>query len=200
MRTLNLWIHRVRDVKMPQRANATDSWIDLFIPNNIKELKEASNCVFTPKEAISEEEQKILKEEKFNLETWEITIPAGYGILIPSWLKMVLLKKEFWRITEVWEKDWITFDIVAHNKSWVATKKNLIVWAQVIDEPYRGEVHIHLINASKFDTKVQVWDKITQVIIRQLNTSYTLELTEDEYKEYENTSRWAGGFGSTGTK
>jgi len=195
-----LWLQKVRDVKTPKRANPTDSWIDLYIPNDIRDLYNAENCVYTPKNYITDEEQKELKKKYFDISTWKIIIPAWYWLLIPSWLRMVLLKEEDWELREVWLDNNETIDIVAHNKSWVATKKNLIVWAQVIDEPYRWEVHIHLINSSKFDVEIEVWEKIIQVIVRKLIACNTKELTEDEYKKFENTSRGSGWFGSTWTK
>ena len=210
---VNVNFVKTRDVKSPSRGHWTDSWIDFFIPNDINDLFNAENCIYTPKEYISEDEQKKLKTNNFNLESWEITIPAWYGILIPSWIKIAFTSNKE-RIWEDWKAQMLlpfpswedvidvptSFDLVFNNKSWVATKRNLLVWASVVDEAYRWEMHFHLINASKFDVKVEAWDKIVQWIVRSVALVMPEEITVETYDSLSNTSRWEWWFGSTWTK
>ena len=91
--------------------------------------------------------------------------------------------------------------LIAFNKSGVATKKNLVIGACVIDEPYQGEVHIHVINVGKEPQILNAGDKITQFICLPINY-VTVEEVKDEFELYSGlvSSRGEGGFGSTGTK
>ena len=91
--------------------------------------------------------------------------------------------------------------LIAHNKSGVASKKGLIFGAQVVDYEYQGEIHINIINTSSKLVKVYEGDKLMQFIEMPIFTSDIQEVEEiqDLYPEGE-TSRGAGGFGSTDKK
>ena len=211
---INMNFIKIRDVKSPKRWHWSDSWIDFFIPNDINDLLNAENCVYTPKEYISKKNQNQLKKENFNLKTWKIKIPSWYWLLIPSWIKIAFTEINDWqRIWEEWKVEMLlsnwekkfldvstSFDLVFHNKSWVATKKNLIIWASVVDESYRGEIHIHLINSSKFDVEIEIWEKIVQWIIRPVSIIMSKEVNIEVYEELSDTSRWEWWFGSTWIK
>ena len=71
----------------------------------------------------------------------------------------------------------------------------------VIDEPYQGEVHIHVINVGKEPQTLNAGDKITQFICLPINY-VNVEEVSDEFELYNGlvTTRGEGGFGSTGTK
>lgn len=89
--------------------------------------------------------------------------------------------------------------LIAFNKSGIATKKNLVVGACVIDESYQGEIHIHVINVGKEPQQLNSGEKIVQFVCLPIN--YTnIEEVEDETELYNGvvTSRGQGGFGSTG--
>lgn len=62
-----------------------------------------------------------------------------------------------------------------------------------IDEGYRGEIGIILINLGTEDFKVEEGMKIAQMVIKP-----TLSLDIEEVIELTETSRGEGGFGSTG--
>lgn len=62
-----------------------------------------------------------------------------------------------------------------------------------IDEGYRGEIGIILINLSNEEFKVEVGMKIAQMVIKS-----TLNLEVEEVVELTKTTRGEGGFGSTG--
>lgn len=62
-----------------------------------------------------------------------------------------------------------------------------------IDEGYRGEIKVIVINHGKKDFQVTKGMKIAQMVIKPI---YTVEVKEVE--ELSDTSRGEGGFGSTG--
>ena len=112
-----------------------------------------------------------------------IIIP-GKSILIPSGIKANIPEG---------------FAFIAHNKSGVATKKNLHVGASVVDEDYQGEIHIHLTNVGTEEIELNPGDKIVQFLL--LPVAYeTVEIVDTFEELFDGvvTSRGAGGFGSTG--
>lgn len=175
--------YKIRDVKDPQRGNDTDSGIDFFIPNSIAELK--MFCKYTPTEVINT--ALMIKE---NITSKGICIPAKCGILIPSGIRLVLPKGE----------KWYTYDLVFENKSGVSTKYNLQIGAKVVDNGYRWEVHIHVINNSLFDVYLEPGQKIAQAILRKVELNGLKEIDSSEFEKHLNTERGEGWFGSTGTK
>lgn len=62
-----------------------------------------------------------------------------------------------------------------------------------IDEGYRGEIGIILINLSDMEFKVEEGMKVAQMVIKP-----TLTLEVEEVFELSETNRGQGGFGSTG--
>lgn len=64
-----------------------------------------------------------------------------------------------------------------------------------IDEGYRGEIGIILINFSKEEFKIEKGMKIAQMVIKPI-----LDLEVEEVYELTETSRGQGGFGSSGLK
>ena len=64
-----------------------------------------------------------------------------------------------------------------------------------IDEGYRGEIGVILINHGKFDFKVEKGTKIAQMVIKPV-----LKVSIVEVDELGTTERAEGGFGSTGLK
>lgn len=64
-----------------------------------------------------------------------------------------------------------------------------------IDEGYRGEVGVILINHSKVDFKVEIGMRIAQLVVKPV-----LRVNVVEVNELTTTERGEGGFGSTGVK
>ncbi|HLO89094.1 MAG TPA: dUTP diphosphatase [Nostocaceae cyanobacterium] len=62
-----------------------------------------------------------------------------------------------------------------------------------IDEGYRGEIGVILINHGKHPFKVTKGMKIAQMVIAPI-----IRVEVEEVEELSNTSRGSGGFGSTG--
>lgn len=84
------------------------------------------------------------------------------------------------------------------DRSSMATTHGVIVLAGVIDEGYRGEIKVALLNTNvdrNLTFIVRKNMKIAQMVPLQVHTFDVVEGTVDEKK----TSRGAGGFGSTGT-
>lgn len=104
----------------------------------------------------------------------------GDSILIPSGIKAQIPENHMW---------------LALNKSGVATKLGLTVGAQVIDEDYEGEIHLHVIkNTNKLAT-IEPGMKLVQLVLVPVLYE-NIEVVD--FLESRNTERGDGGFGSTG--
>lgn len=112
------------------------------------------------------------------------SIPSGDRFFIPSGIKANVPEG---------------FALVAMNKSGVALKKGLMVGACVVDSDYQGEIHLHLINTSTKSVTIEPGDKLTQFLLIPVDHCQVEVVSEEELFESE-TSRGAGGFGSTGIK
>jgi dUTP pyrophosphatase len=88
--------------------------------------------------------------------------------------------------------------LTAFNKSGVATKQTLIRGAEVCDEDYQGEIHIHVINVGKVPQTVTPGQKLIQFILVPVFYDTVEDVPVDELFTSQ-TERGAGGFGSTGT-
>jgi len=86
--------------------------------------------------------------------------------------------------------------LMAANKSGVATKSKLIKGAEIVDEDYTGEIHIHVFNVGKTNDILEAGKKIIQFILIPVNYE-DVELVDQ--LDSIDTERGSGGFGSTGT-
>ena len=180
---------KVRDVKSPTRGTLKSSWIDFYTPKDLYKLKD--DLKFTPSNSLN---SSLLSEDRIEDNT--IRLEPGEGVCIPSWLKIKL--PDGGRDTETW--NYYTYELVLYNKSGIAVKQNLTVGAQVIDNDYRGEFNLHVINNGLFPTFIGWGEKLVQWICRRVELFDLKEITAEEYKKYEETERGEGGFGSTGIK
>ena len=89
------------------------------------------------------------------------------------------------------------YALIAMNKSGVALKKSLMVGACVVDSDYQGEIHLHLVNTGLDQVTISPGDKLTQFLLVPVSHCEVEVLSEHALFETE-TSRGAGGFGSTG--
>jgi dUTP pyrophosphatase len=81
-------------------------------------------------------------------------------------------------------------------RSGLAIKYGIDVFAGVVDAGYRGEVKVILMNASDKIFKVDVGDKIAQLIIQPCESWSPIEVaTLDDLGD---TERGTKGFGSSG--
>ena len=81
-------------------------------------------------------------------------------------------------------------------RSGLAFKKGLDVFAGVVDSDYTGTIKVILMNNSDEDFDVQKGDRIAQMIYERIYKP-VLQVVSS-MAELEETSRGAGGFGSTG--
>jgi len=79
-------------------------------------------------------------------------------------------------------------------RSGLTHKHNIHIGAGVIDEDYRGNVGVIMVNLSKVDFEVKKGDRIAQLICERIFYPDIVEV-----KELSETERGEGGFGSTGT-
>ena len=86
------------------------------------------------------------------------------------------------------------------NKSGIASKKEMLIGAQVIDPYYSGEVHIDLHNVSSKEVHIEPGQKIVQMVLVPVSHCQITECDEDMlYEDYiEHSNRGERGFGSTG--
>ena len=77
-------------------------------------------------------------------------------------------------------------------RSGLAYKDGIDVMAGVIDEDYRGDVGVILINLGSVDKAIKPEDKIAQIIFEHYN-----EATLSEVADLPPSVRGAGGFGSS---
>ena len=78
-------------------------------------------------------------------------------------------------------------------RSGLALKKSIDVGAGVVDEDYRGELGVILFNFGEEDFKINMGDKLTQLIFERVKTP---EIVETD--SLEEIGRRGKGFGSTG--
>ena len=107
-------------------------------------------------------------------------LQPGEAVLIPSGIKAQVPRG---------------YALIAFNKSGVATKQGLSVGACVVDEDYRLEIHLHVINTSNQEQVIKSGQKLVQFIL--IPVGYLDVVEVDELQE-RYTTRGAGGFGSTG--
>ena len=89
------------------------------------------------------------------------------------------------------------YALVFFNKSGISLHQRFDVGAQVIDEDYQGEVHLHVINTSKIPQTIKPGQKLLQGLLLPVLYSKIKEVPESELHTTK-TERGSGGFGSTG--
>lgn len=165
-----IYFTKIRDVKIPQRANQHDAGIDFFIPYFTDEFLED----------LTEKNPQL----DIHIYQNQIAIPTNQRILIPSGIR-------------VWIED-KNSALIANNKSGIATKKGLIFGASVVDADYTGEIHLSLINVSPHTQYIQEGEKIIQFIHTPIILSSLQEVSLQDYATLAlHSDRGEGGFGST---
>jgi dUTP pyrophosphatase len=160
---------KVRDVRSPERGTPGSAGIDFFIPNDIR---------FDDRmEDIQGRHCGVLQTDR------RILINSGGNVKIPLGVRMRLPKG---------------YSMLFVNKSGIATKKNLAVGAQLIDEDYTGQPHVHLYNFGNATEFVEPGMKIVQGILIETNAIGIEECDEGELFDGFDTERGDGSFGHTG--
>ena len=122
---------KVRNVKSPQRANATDAGIDMFIPTINKEFKE-------------DFEKKNLVHNAYINDLGFIEVPPNGRACIPSGCHFDIEEG---------------YALIANNKSGVATKLGLVVGA-CIDKDTKISTNIGLVTAEELTSEFVKTDNI----------------------------------------
>jgi len=184
---------KTRDVKDPVRNQLENAGIDFYIPENNEKFR-LSLCDknATLRIATSVDDHAHIKEyikenlSYFTYDTGIIYIAPHRAIIIPTGIK---------------SKFGPELALIANNKSGIATKKQLIFGASVIDCSYQGEWHINLINTSDEYQTLECGTKAVQFIPHLISTDPVeiVDLPEEEFYT-EKTSRGDGWQGSTGLK
>ena len=177
---------KTRVVKDPVRDVKENAGIDFYIPEATPEFlfdlhKKNPDYVrimgdfdFTPTD------RGVITDDG------KIYIPPHQAIIIPTGIK---------------SKFGPELALIANNKSGIATKKQLIFGASVIDCSYQGEWHINLINTSNKVQVIECGTKAVQFIPHLISTDPVEIVNETEEEFYtEKTSRGDGWQGSTGLK
>jgi len=91
----------------------------------------------------------------------------------------------------------IGFEAQVRPRSGLAAKKGITVLNApgTIDADYRGEIGVILVNLSNEDFTIDNGERVAQLVIAKHERAEWLQV-----EELSDTSRGAGGFGSTGTK
>ena len=112
----------------------------------------------------------------------DIVIPSGEIKIIPTGIAIELPHNT---------------EAQVRSRSGLAIKKGIAVVNGIgtIDEDYRGEICVGLINLSKEDFTIQRGDRIAQMAIMEV-----LKPQIEVLDELSETQRANGGFGSTGVK
>ena len=82
------------------------------------------------------------------------------------------------------------------NKSGIASKRQLLVGACVIDSGYDGEIYVNLHNVGDGTQVIRPGEKIAQAVLVPVACCEVEEVFEDTLKK--KSDRGSGGFGSTG--
>ena len=82
------------------------------------------------------------------------------------------------------------------NKSGIASKKQLVVGACVVDCGYTGEIFVNLHNIGWKTQYLKPGDKVAQAVLIPIDCCEVEEVQEQFFNQV--TNRGAGGFGSTG--
>jgi len=83
------------------------------------------------------------------------------------------------------------------NKSGIASKKQLVTGACVVDEGYTGEIFVNLQNIGKEPQYISPGQKIAQGVFVRIETPHLKEIGFDNIYDAE-TERGSGALGSTG--
>lgn len=173
-------INITRHVNMPSRSYGKPAGIDFYVPAfNEKFLSDlnAKNSNLEDSCKYSITIKSLIEPNSKSC----ITLMPNSRILIPSGVRTILEPGTY---------------LEAKNKSGVAHKKGLIVGSCVVDEDYRGEIHLSLINTTMEPVHIYENEKIVQ-FIQQKYEMNPLEQVSDEEFESDKTERGDKGFGSS---
>ena len=108
----------------------------------------------------------------------DVTVPPGGRAIVRTGLSFAVPEGTYGRVAP---------------RSGLAAKHGIDVLAGVIDEDYRGEVCVILLNAGDEPFRIAAGDRIAQLVLERIATPMVVVV-----KDLDSTARGDGGFGATG--
>ena len=112
-----------------------------------------------------------------------VTIEPGQSVILPTGLKFGVPHG---------------YMLEVKNKSGIASKRQLLVGACVIDPGYDGEIFVNLHNVGESAQVIMPGEKVAQLVLTPVIHCGIEEVHEDNLNLY--SRRGKGGFGSTGDR
>lgn len=142
----------IREVKSPDRAHPTDAGIDFFCPDFDGQFIKDFKALEANSKNVDIDDLAIEIRPGGNA-----CIPSGIRVGIPYGYMGLFL-----------------------NKSGVASKRDLLIGAQVIDTFYSGEVHIDLHNVGSEVVVIKPGDKLAQMTVVPVLACTLTEVGDEE--------------------
>lgn len=161
-------IFKSRDVKTPTRGTELSAGIDFYIPHDFKET--------------------VLKPHT------DILIPSGIFASFASNLMLIAAEKS--GVTSSATAKTLCETISSETAAKSLFNSPTVLGAKIVDADYKGEIHIHLINAGNKNITLKPDMKIAQFILVPVFYDDIIEVTDLEslYKKCYNI-RGEKGFG-----
>ncbi|NNK82901.1 MAG: dUTP diphosphatase [Flavobacteriaceae bacterium] len=141
---------------------------------------------------------KIINKSKHDLPSYETIASAGMDLRANISEQIILKPLERTIVkTGLFIELPIGYEAQVRPRSGLAAKKGISVLNApgTVDADYRGEIGVILVNLSNEDFKVEDGERVAQLVIAKQERAEWIEV-----EILSETSRGAGGFGSTGTK
>lgn len=118
-----------------------------------------------------------------NIKNSKIVIEPMSSVIIPSGLKFQVPRGFYLQVA---------------NKSGIAVKKTILHTAEIIDEDYKGEVFIGLINLSGYPQELKPGEKIIQLLLKRAYYEDIEVVNSLDEMKWVDDGRGDGCLGSTG--
>lgn len=163
---------RVREVKLPHRANKGDAGLDFYLPKNLKvkdilQVESNAHLEYVANSPVMENQFSIsTNKDGYIMELFigprtRISIPSGIRVLLEPQASMMQ----------------------ANNKSGRSSKQGLIFTAEVCDSPYTGEYHLGVYNTDGKAQALQADRAVTQFVHVPVFLTEPEEITIEEYEK-----------------
>ncbi len=141
---------------------------------------------------------RIINKSAHNLPHYETEASAGMDLRanIPEPIELKPLERAIVK-TGLFMELPVGFEAQVRPRSGLAAKKGITVLNApgTIDADYRGEIGVILVNLSNENYTIDNGERVAQMVIAKHE-----QITWEEVETLEETTRGAGGFGSTGHK
>lgn len=130
--------------------------------------------------------RQMFKDKNPNIDiiNEKILIPPQGRVNIPSGIKVEIPEG---------------YALIAYNKSGVSLKYGLDVGATVVDQDYKGIIHLSLVNTTNQYVCINFGQKIIQFLLIPINYEMPEEVNSEEELFTRESDRGDGAFGSTGS-